>query len=136
MGELGQSEVGAGLAAIITGIASVVFLVRKKLSSDSLEIRKDKAEENIIGHLERQRDQALSEVENMRTRMDKAVQEKSEALGKVSDLTREVENLSGQVRILKELVERLGTSLDETRNLLNANIIENNRLRQENNNHE
>jgi regulator of replication initiation timing len=103
-------------------------VTRKKLSNDSVELTKDRAEENIIAVLERQRDQAYLENDKLRDRLDKAVNEKDEALSKVSDLTREVENLSGQVRILKELVERLGVSLDTTRQQLERYIAENSKL--------
>jgi len=122
------SQIAGGAAALITGVASALFMVRKKLSSDHVEITKDRAEENIISALERQRDQAFAEVDKMRDRMDKAIEEKDLALSKVSDLTREVENLSGQVRILKDLVERLGKTLDDTRGQLDKYIAENSKL--------
>jgi chromosome segregation ATPase len=122
------TQIAGGAAAVVTGIASAILVTRKKLSNDSVELTKDRAEENIIAVLERQRDQAYLENDKLRDRLDKAVNEKDEALSKVSDLTREVENLSGQVRILKELVERLGVSLDTTRQQLERYIAENSKL--------
>lgn len=122
------SQVAGGAAAIVTGIASAILVARKKISSDNVELMKDRAEENIISTLERQRDQAYVESDKLRERLDKVITEKDEALSKVTELTREVENLSGQVRILKELVERLGTSLDSTRQTLESYIAENSKL--------
>lgn len=122
------SQIAGSAAAIITGIGSAILVARKKMSSDKVELTRDRAEENIISALERQRDQAYLENEKLRERLDKVVMEKDEALSKVSDLTREVENLSGQVSILKQLVERLGNSLDVTRGQLEKYIAENSKL--------
>lgn len=114
--------------AVVTGIASAIFLLRKKISSDNTEIRRDKAEQNIIELLERQRDKAIADKDIAFEKLQMALQERDLAVQKVSKLTSEVENLSGQVKILRELVERLGVSLEDTRRQLDNYVAENAKL--------
>lgn len=125
---LDQTQLGGGIAAAITAVVSAIFFLRKKISSDNVDIKRDRAEENIIDHLERQRDHAFLEIEKMQARLDALKIEKDDAVSKMSGLTSEVEILSGQVRILNDLVERLGISLNKTQDNLQRYILENSRL--------
>lgn len=122
-----ESLTGAA-TAVVTGIASAIFLLRKKVSADNTDIRRDRAEQNIIEYLERQRDRAVVDKEVAIEKLQHAIAERDLAVQKVSKLTSEVENLSGQVKILRELVERLGVSLEDTRTQLNNYVAENVRL--------
>lgn len=122
------SSLAGSLAAALTGIASLAFFMRKKLASDNTEIARNRAEENIILSLEKQRDFAFSEREKLEKRIQELDVEKDEAILKVVKLTQEVENLSGQVKLLRDLMERLGNTLDITKQQLNHYIQENTRL--------
>lgn len=125
------TSLAGSLAAALTGIASVAFLLRKKLSEDNADIARNRAEESIINSLEKQRDFALSEKDRMEQKFRDAYTEKDEAVLKVSKLTIELENLSGQVKILRQLIERLGSMLDTTKEQLTQCMHENARLRAE-----
>lgn len=125
------TSLAGSLAAALTGIASVMFLLRKKLSEDNADIARNRAEESIINSLEKQRDFALSEKDRMEQKFRDAYAERDEAVLKVSKLTIELENLSGQVKILRQLIERLGSTLDTTKEQLTQCLNENARLRAE-----
>lgn len=125
---LDPSSLAGSLAALFTGVASLTFFLRKKLASDNADIARNRAEENIILSLEKQRDFAFTEKEKLEKKLEAVELEKDQALIKVFKLTQEVENLSGQVKILRELVERLGKSLDSTREQLDNHMKENARL--------
>ncbi len=125
---LDTSSLAGSLAAALTGIASLAFFMRKKLASDNTEIARNRAEENIILSLEKQRDFAFSEREKLEKRIQELDVERDEAILKVVRLTQEVENLSGQVKLLRELIERLGKTLDITKQQLDHYIKENSRL--------
>lgn len=132
--ELSTSEATTIITTIVstaTAIATGIFFLRRKWSRDHVEIAKDRAEESVIKHLEEQRIYALQERDRMVLRFDKMDSEKIEMLEKVFRLTSEVETLSGQIKILKEFVARLGTTLDDSKHQLVLLQTENARLNNE-----
>lgn len=117
---IGTTIVTAGIA-----IGSTMFALRRRASRDTVEIVKDRAEESVISHLERQRDRAVEESNKYQNRLMVSEADRNDAINKVTTLTREMEHLTGQIKILKDLVERLGTNLDETRRELQSYMSEN-----------
>ena len=118
----------ASLVTFGTTIGAVLFALRRRASRDTVEIVKDRAEESVIVHLERQRDSAVKEVVELNNKLRICEAEKLDAITKVAKLTTEMEHLTGQVRILRELVERLGKNLDATRDELHKYVAENAKL--------
>lgn len=116
---------------VITGIGTAIFFIRRKFSRDNVEIAKDRAEENIIQHLEEQRKIALHERDRIILRFEKLENEKLEMLQKIFKLSTETQSLSEQIIILKNFVSRLGSSLDEYKNQLHLCQEENLKLNEE-----
>ncbi len=120
------------LATIITSIvtalvtASGTFLaIRRRVSRDGVEVAKDRAEANIIDHLERQRDKAVQEKTAIEISLKTCEAEKAAESAKVAKLTAEGIYTHSQIKILQGLVDRLGHNLDEEREELQKYTMEN-----------
>ena len=106
------------LVALITLITTLLasFLgFRRTNSKIGVEKVEDAAEKSVIRHLEKQRDKASLEAEKLAEKLQQCEHSKIDAITKVNNLSREVEHLTGQIKILKDLVDRLGDSLDAAR---------------------
>lgn len=119
------SELSTILGTALFTLVVTLLGIRRRASRDKAEITKDRAEESVITHLEKQRDKATTERDELYARLRAADNEKSDALNRVLKLTSEVEHLSGQIKILKNLVEGLGSSLDQTKKELHKYMEEN-----------
>ncbi len=97
--------------------------LRRKLSRDSLEIVKDRAEENVIKHLEDERDKLLTENDHIKKRIEKVEAERNEAQQMVSRLSVEVKHLSEKVQELKEITEQLMIKLETATKELHEHAI-------------
>ena len=112
---------GLSLSGILSAAAAIVgsiLVIRKRISRDSLEMIKDRAEINVIHHLENQRDAAIKEKEELETALEKAEADSSASAAQVASLSSEITRLTGQVMLLRQLIERLSNSLDETKQKL------------------
>ncbi len=121
-------NVGPAIATGVIGLVTTLLALKRRASRDKVELVKDRAEESIINHLEKQRDKAMEDVGKMQVKMMVLETEKNDAYQRVSKLTNEMQHLTSQVRILKDLVERLGNNLDETRIEMQSYMTENVRL--------
>lgn len=110
--------------AAVTAVVTLTG-IRRRASRDKTEIVKDRAEESVIKHLEEQRDRACIERDSLYDKLKVADKERVDALNKVLKLTSEVEYLSGQIKILKELVEGLGRNLDSNKKELKEYSLQN-----------
>lgn len=92
-----------GIIGLLTGGA---FLMRR-FSHDKLEMVKDRAEEGVIEHLIRQRDDALKDVSAMKAEVVEIASENEEAIENIRQLTSQNEQMKSQIRMLNILVKRL-----------------------------
>lgn len=110
-GQVTPSNIGSAIASAV-----VTFLVlRRKLSKDKLEIQKDRSEINLIDHLETQRDSAIEERDNALAKLslNESVIRNGEA--KIEQLTEQVIQLTSQVGLLRQIIDRLSDTLDATK---------------------
>ena len=112
---------------LIAGLGAALW-IRKKLSSDSLSIKKDEVEGDLLQHLEDERDHLKAEKDKILERLILVDAEKSAATAQVGKLTVEVEHLTRQVSNLEDMVERLGAKLDIATTAMQAATIENIKL--------
>jgi chromosome segregation ATPase len=117
-----------GLLTAATTLGGIALALKRKVSRDTVEIVKDRAEESVINHLEKQRDKAFDESSKLQVKLQNSESERLEAISKVAKLTIEVQHLTGQVKLLKELVDRLGDNLDDCKGNLQVLNTENARL--------
>lgn len=122
------TTITGALAAVASGIASIIFILRKKLAADSTDIKKLNAEENIIELLESQRDFAYNERDKALDKLEKVSKEKDEATMTIYKMTVKMENLSNQVETLKNLIKDLNFSLEETKQSVAIYAADNARL--------
>lgn len=113
--QLDLNTVITGLLTAATTLGGIALALKRKVSRDTVEIVKDRAEESIITHLEKQRDKLVEETSKLSTKVQVCESERLEAISKVAKLTIEVQHLTSQVKVLKELVDRLGDNLDNSR---------------------
>ena len=117
-----------GLITAATTLGGIALALKRKVSRDTVEIVKDRAEESVITHLEKQRDKSFEEASKLQVKLQVSESERMEAVSKVTKLTMEVQHLTSQVKILKDLVDRLGDNLDSTKGDLAILNTENARL--------
>lgn len=124
---VGDQVVTAAFSALAAGGAAVMW-IRRKLSKDSLEIKKDSAEGDLIQHLEDERDHLEQEKDKILERLIIVDKERQEAVALVGKLSADVEHLTRQVSHLERLVENLGSKLDLATTKMQEYAIENARL--------
>lgn len=111
------------IGSIIGGLVAVgsgMLYARRKISRDSVELNKDRAEIDIISTLTQQRDEAIHLKRQARADITQAELDKQVALARVTQLENELHQLRQRVTLLKELVTRLSSALDLTRSQLAA----------------
>lgn len=96
-------------------------IVREK-NAAKLEATKTNAEINVVEHLQEQRDYAMNEAKESKKEKLLADYESQNAKSKIAALEAELGNLRSRVQLLSQLVTRLTTALDLTRNQLNSII--------------
>jgi vacuolar-type H+-ATPase subunit E/Vma4 len=126
--QLDLNTIITGLITAATTLGGIALALKRKVSRDTVEIVKDRAEESVITHLEKQRDKAFEESSKIQVKLQVSEAERMEAISKVAKLTLEVQHLTSQVRILKELVDRLGDNLDDCKGNMQILNTENARL--------
>ncbi len=126
--QIDWSSIGTALFTATSAVGATLFALRRRASRDTVEIVKDRAEESIISHLERQRDKAVEDASKAQVKLMVLEAEKNDAIHKVNLLSNEMQHLTSQVKILKDLVERLGKNLDDTRAELQSYMTENAKL--------
>lgn len=98
------------LPAVGTGVAGIIVAVgimARRWSRDKLEIAKDRAEENLIEHLIKQRNDALTEAADLKKELIAIAEENETAVGTIRQLTSENTQFKSQLRMLNILVKRL-----------------------------
>lgn len=115
------------IGTLISGVvatASGILFARKRLSKDSVDIAKDKAELDILTHLKSQRDEALEAKKTLQAEAMQADIDKRSAIARALQLEQELNQLRQKVSLLKQLVSRLSAALDLTKNQLKS-ILDN-----------
>jgi uncharacterized protein YoxC len=124
---LGQ-QIFTIISSILIAFAGAALWIRKKLSADSLEIKKDQAEEDLIEHLEKERDTLKADKEKLLERLIAVDKDRQEAVGRIGKLSADVEHLTNQVVHLEKMVELLGKKLDSATDSMQKYAIENAKL--------
>lgn len=117
-----------GLPSIGVVIAYGISIIRRRAAADQKVFHEDKSYNDMLDTYKRERDLTREERDRVIDRMSIVEKERNEAVGKVGKLTAEVEFLSVQVSELKELVSKLGISLENARTDLHKFAIENAKL--------
>lgn len=122
------TETTTTVVSILAGIAATGLWLRRKISADSVEVAKDRAEENIISRLEKERDEYKKDTVEAYKKLEKVENERNLAIAKVSELTVEVEHLTKQVNHLEDMVRSLGNKLDLASQQMTDYAIQNAKL--------
>lgn len=116
----------ATVAAVVGSAATGAYLTWRRIVRDRnitrLEDTKTHAEIDIVGQLQAQRDYAMTEAKEAKREKLHSDYESQGAKSKIAALEAELSNLRGRVQLLSQLVTRLTTALDLTRNQLNSII--------------
>lgn len=123
----GEQIYTAITSILISGMGAALW-IRRKLSKDSLEIKKDSAEGDLMQHLEDERDHLKNEKDKILERLITVDAERSSAVAQVGKLTVEVEHLTRQVNHLEGMVKLLGEKLDIATSAMQASAVENAKL--------
>lgn len=117
--------VGA-VSAVMGSAGTAAYLTWRKIVRDKniakLETTKTNAEIDVMEHLQTQRDYAMNEAKEAKRNQMLADYENQNAKSKIAALEAELSNLRARVQLLSQLVTRLTTALDLTRNQLNSII--------------
>lgn len=107
-----------GIVSAVVAVGTGVMMARRKLSKDTLELAKDRAELDILTHLTTQRDDALKAKQTIQSEMMQADLDKKSAMAKTTQLEQELTQLRQKVALLKQLVSRLSSALELTKQQL------------------
>lgn len=114
------------VSATLGSASTAAFLTWRKIMRDKnsakLEATKTNAEIDVVEHLQSQRDYAMNELKEATKAKLVADYESQNAKTKIAALEVELGNLRSRVQLLSQLVTRLTTALDLTRNQLNSII--------------
>lgn len=116
------------VSSILIGGAAAALWVRRKLSKDSLEIKKDSAEGDLIQHLEDERDVLKIDKEKLLARLIEIDKERQEAVTAVAKLSSDVAHLSKEVTQLESMVKVLTEKLDAATAAMHQYALENAKL--------
>jgi len=115
-----------GASTIIGSAATAGYMTWRRIQKNKkfhqLEVAKADAEIDVVRHLQDQRDYAMTEAKESKRSQLLSDHETQNAKAKVVALEAELAQLRQRVQLLSQLVTRLTTALDLTRNQLN-NII-------------
>lgn len=117
-----------GAPAIGVVIAYGISIIRRRMANDIKAAKEDKEYSNMLETYKKERDSIREDRDRTVVRIIAIEAERNEAVSLVGKLGAEVQFLSVQVTELKVLVERLGTSLEQSRQEMGKVAIENARL--------
>lgn len=117
-----------GVPSVGVVVAYGISMIRRRASADTKALNEDKSYQSMLESYKKERDDLKVERDKVIERMQVIETERNEAVGKVGKLTAEVEFLSQQVTDLKTLVEKLGTTLELSRQEMHTFAVENAKL--------
>lgn len=120
-------------ASLLTGVGGWMA-ARRKVSRDGVELTKDRSEISIIDLLTKQRDEAISNTNDLTEKLKETSAEKQACVDQVSQLKQDITKLNQQLRLMNSLVKRLSGTLDYTKSELKKIVDEQNKKRAEENN--
>lgn len=123
-----SEQVFSAIFGFLIAAGGAAMWIRKKLSKDSLEIKKDTAEGDLIQHLEDERDMLKAEKDRILERLLVVDRERQDAVGMVGRLSVQVKLLTKQVDHLEDMVVNLGQKLDTATTKMQEYAIENAKL--------
>ena len=131
----GDSQIANDLISWAVGLPSAgvivaygISIIRRRASADTKNVNENKSYQDMLEMYKKERDETREDRNRIVARMTVIEAERNEAVGKVGKLTAEVTFLSQQVTELKQLVEKLGASLDLARTEMQQVSLENVRL--------
>ena len=113
------------ILAGLGGVASGFFAARRKISKDSVELAKDRAELDVLGLLTKQRDEAIEEIKAKKAEILQSEIDKKTAIQRSAQIEHELIQLRQKVALQKQLISRLSSTLDLTKQEL-TKILESN----------
>lgn len=116
------------MSSVLIGGIGAALWIRRKLSQNSLAIKKDTAEADLIKYLENERDVLKSDKDKLLARMIEIDKERQEALTSVAKLSSDVEHLTKEVSRLESMVKTLGEKLDKATIAMHEYALENAKL--------
>jgi hypothetical protein len=125
LGSILNNNIASVIFSVLIGGGTAAIWIRKKLSADTLEVKKDSFEGNLLDHLEHERDVLKADNERILQRLIAVDKEKNEAVSKVAALTVEVELLRDRIKGLEELVVKLGDKLELATDRMHQFAIDN-----------
>jgi len=112
IGDINIETIISSIVSLLTGTAAGIFILRRRLSKDNVEITKDRAEGDLIHYLENQVKRIDLEREKHLNRLEKAEQERLQMTEKVFKLSAEVESLTLQLKVLRDLTNNLSNNIE------------------------
>ncbi len=109
-------------------IAYGYSMIRRRVSADMKALTDDNSYVSMLENYKKERNELKQERDKILEKMSVIEKERNEAVAQVGKLSTEVLFLSGQVTELKELVEKLGTSLELSRSEMHRLAVENAKL--------
>lgn len=113
------------LATAITGSAAWILFARRKYFKDTNEITKGIAETDLIHLLEKQLIKSEEDKEKLIKRCELIDAERLLKMEQIYKLSSEIENLSNQLIVLKDLISNLSSTLEIYKNRLKELEIKN-----------
>lgn len=114
------------ISAVVGSGATAALLTWRKMLHDrnaaKLELTRTNAEIDVVEHLQDQRDYAMGEAKESKRTQIHSEYESQNSKAKITALEFELSTLRARVQLLSQLVTRLTTALDLTRNQLNGII--------------
>lgn len=126
---LNSSSLGQQIFTLISSLliagAGAAMWIRAKISKDSVGIKSDLTQVNLLEHLEHERDVLKLDKEKVIDRLMIVESERNQAVSKVSQLTVEVTHLTKQVLHLEGSIASLSEKFDTLTKKMNEMSIEN-----------
>lgn len=111
------------ISTAVSGIVAGAFFVWKRFSSHKVEVAKDNAEIDVVKHLQDQRDEAVKTAKEAWHSKVVAEMALAETKAKMEQMTDQIESLRQRLALMNQLVGRLTSALDMTKQQL-TNIIQ------------
>lgn len=122
------AEYITGILTTIGVVTAFMFHTVRKMSKEKLDQTKDRAEEDLIEKMQTRESLLVAENDRLKTRLEQVEAERNDAVQRVGKLSTEVDILSKQVAELKDVVSKLGASLETAREEIHRYAIENVKL--------
>lgn len=122
------STIAVAIPSLGVVIAYGYSIIRRRVSSDIKALKEDRSYVTMLENYKKERDELRAERERLLDRVAATEKERNEATAKSAKLETEVTFLNAQVIELKDLVEKLSTSLELSRSEMHRFALDNVKL--------